>query len=316
MRNSLRFIRILTVLGLFTGLAGAQAAPFTCVSNVTVTPALRGEGYTERTGDIAIQCAGGTAIAPGSAIPAVNITIFYNTTVTSRLMPQAGSAQRLRSPIADRRAGFRTAWLRVVASPGTLHHAADGLPGVCWRRSWPNLRPGSFQRHHAGPERVSGCSEWHVRYLLRHSRSATRRPPVHASLSNHQRSGGRYTFSGRRPGPGQPGSGVDRHQRQHLVPYCEPDSHCRLRIGWPHRHDLGQPRNCPSAPARPGPRSTFFSSRRTLVRRSRPGSRLRPTRSYAGQAIGSKVRRSRTSPARSTTPSPDLCSRSATRWPV
>ena len=52
---------------------------------------MRGEGYTELTGDIAILCTGGTAIAPGSSIPLVNMTIFYNTTVTSRLMPQAGS---------------------------------------------------------------------------------------------------------------------------------------------------------------------------------------------------------------------------------
>ena len=93
MRNSLRFIRILTVLGLFTGLASAQAgAPLTCNTNVAVTPQLRGEGFTEQTGDITLSCTGGTAIAPGNPIPSVNITIFYNTTVTSRLMPLAGNS--------------------------------------------------------------------------------------------------------------------------------------------------------------------------------------------------------------------------------
>ena len=38
-----------------------------------------------------MSCTGGTAITPGSQIPLVNITIFYNTTVTSRLTPPAGN---------------------------------------------------------------------------------------------------------------------------------------------------------------------------------------------------------------------------------
>jgi hypothetical protein len=91
MRHFLRFIRILTVLGLFTGLAGAQPAPFTCIAYATSNPALRGESYTEQTGDIVIPCTGGTAIAPGSLLPSVNFTIFYNTTVTSRLTPPTGN---------------------------------------------------------------------------------------------------------------------------------------------------------------------------------------------------------------------------------
>ena len=75
----------------------------TCNTQVTVTPQLRREGYTEQTGDIAIICTGGTAIAPGNLIPVANITIFYNTTVTSRLMPSAGNFNiPSGSPIADR----------------------------------------------------------------------------------------------------------------------------------------------------------------------------------------------------------------------
>jgi hypothetical protein len=82
-----RWIIAFAVLALFAGLAGAQGNPLTCVSNVTVTPALRGEGFTEQTGDIAISCTGGASPAPGTTLPAVNITVFYNTTVTSRLLP-------------------------------------------------------------------------------------------------------------------------------------------------------------------------------------------------------------------------------------
>ena len=37
----------------------------TCTSHVSVTPQLRGEGFTELTGDIAIVCTGGSSLAPG-----------------------------------------------------------------------------------------------------------------------------------------------------------------------------------------------------------------------------------------------------------
>jgi hypothetical protein len=85
-----RCIIAFAVLALFAGLAGAQQ-PLECTSNVTVTPALRGEGFTELTGDVAINCTGGSAPAQGTNLPAVNVTVFYNTTVTSRLLPISSS---------------------------------------------------------------------------------------------------------------------------------------------------------------------------------------------------------------------------------
>jgi hypothetical protein len=80
------------MLALFVGLASAQVGgtgqtPLTCNTNVTVTPALRGEGFTEQTGDITITCTGGAPLGVGSSIPLVNFAVFYNTTVTSRLLP-------------------------------------------------------------------------------------------------------------------------------------------------------------------------------------------------------------------------------------
>jgi hypothetical protein len=85
-----RWITALAVLALFAGLAAAQTGgsgqtQLQCGTNVSVTPTLRAEGYTEQTGDITLTCTGGSAIAPGSIIPTVNITIFLNTAVTSRL---------------------------------------------------------------------------------------------------------------------------------------------------------------------------------------------------------------------------------------
>jgi len=78
-----RVVTVLAVLTLFVGLASAQ---LTCSTNVSVTPQLRGEGFTEETGDFTITCTGGQALAVGVPVPSVNITIFYNSTVTSRLL--------------------------------------------------------------------------------------------------------------------------------------------------------------------------------------------------------------------------------------
>jgi hypothetical protein len=91
-----RCITALAILALFAGLAAAQInggnQQLICSTNVTVTPNLRGEGYTEQTGDITLTCTGGVTPALGSVVPQVNITVFYNTQVTSRLLPQTVSS--------------------------------------------------------------------------------------------------------------------------------------------------------------------------------------------------------------------------------
>ncbi|MBS1858167.1 MAG: hypothetical protein JST11_22540 [Acidobacteria bacterium] len=59
----------------------------TCSTNVTVTPTLRGEGFTEQTGDITLVCTGGPIMQVGAVVPTVNIQISLNTAITSRLLP-------------------------------------------------------------------------------------------------------------------------------------------------------------------------------------------------------------------------------------
>jgi len=90
-----KWIIALAGVAVFTGLASAQvgtpgttpAGTFTCsTTNGSVTPTLRAEGYTEQVGDIVISCAGGVPLAPGAAIPTVNVTIFLSQPVTSRLI--------------------------------------------------------------------------------------------------------------------------------------------------------------------------------------------------------------------------------------
>lgn len=57
-----------------------------CVANAGVPPLLRAEGLTELTGDIVLNCQGGTPTAAGQTIPQANIQVFLNTNVTSRLL--------------------------------------------------------------------------------------------------------------------------------------------------------------------------------------------------------------------------------------
>ena len=85
----------------------------TCTSQVAVTPQLRGEGFTELTGDITFSCTGGSPLAPGSAIPPVDITVSYNTNVTSRLLPRA----------APQASNYTSEALLIIDEPGS------GLPG-------------------------------------------------------------------------------------------------------------------------------------------------------------------------------------------
>jgi len=87
-----RCIFAFAVVALLLGLlptANAQVNGVTCVANAAVPPTLRAEGLTELSGDIVLNCSGGTPNAVGSVIPLVNFQIFYNTQVTSRLLAGA-----------------------------------------------------------------------------------------------------------------------------------------------------------------------------------------------------------------------------------
>lgn len=73
----------------FLPTAAAQAGPpqISCSTEVSVTPILRAEGYTERVADIPFVCAGGTPTESGLTVPTMDIQVFLNTAVTSRIYP-------------------------------------------------------------------------------------------------------------------------------------------------------------------------------------------------------------------------------------
>ena len=132
-----RVVTVLAVLTLFVGLASAQNQ-LTCSTNVSVTPQLRGEGYTEETGDFTITCTGGQALAVGSAVPQVNLTIFYNTTVTSRLLGTGTTNVPTEALLLIDEPGAVYSWVSEFEPPAVaLHNPASGLRGVC--RRWQHI---------------------------------------------------------------------------------------------------------------------------------------------------------------------------------
>jgi hypothetical protein len=70
----------------------ANAQAFVCQASTAVPPQLRSEGLTELTGDIVLNCSGGIA---GPTVQQANVTVFLNTTVTSRLLGSSSEAMLL-----------------------------------------------------------------------------------------------------------------------------------------------------------------------------------------------------------------------------
>ena len=93
-RRSLTALAVLALLVGVASTASAQIAPgaFACTASAAVPPQLRSEGLTELVGDVVLNCTGGTPTLSTVNIPQANITVFLNTTVTSRLLGGSSSA--------------------------------------------------------------------------------------------------------------------------------------------------------------------------------------------------------------------------------
>src|SRR5713101_7264352 len=85
-----RMIPVLAVIAFLLGsavTASAQANnPFQCFANGGVSTPARSEDITALVGDFVLNCVGGQPTAFGGVIPAVNVQVFLNTSLTSRLM--------------------------------------------------------------------------------------------------------------------------------------------------------------------------------------------------------------------------------------
>lgn len=95
-----RMIFAFAVVALLLGLVPTASAqiqgqptPFTCVANAGTPPTVRSEGLTELVGDLVLTCTGGQPTPAGQRVPQVNIQIFLNTNITSRLVGGESSTQ-------------------------------------------------------------------------------------------------------------------------------------------------------------------------------------------------------------------------------
>ena len=86
-----RFAMIFALLTLASTESLLAQGALSCVANSSVPPQIRSEGLTELVGDIVLNCSGGVPTAVGQPIPQFNLTIFLNTTVTSRILGNNGS---------------------------------------------------------------------------------------------------------------------------------------------------------------------------------------------------------------------------------
>jgi hypothetical protein len=92
MANLRKLLLALTVVLVATITASAQTVPaFQCTANAAVPPTLRSEGLAELVGDLVLNCTGGTPTAAGVAVPRVNVQVFLNTNITSRLVADPAS---------------------------------------------------------------------------------------------------------------------------------------------------------------------------------------------------------------------------------
>lgn len=85
-------LRLNALRTLFIAIAAVSAAPaqvqppLTCSMNGGVIPTVRAENLSELVGDVIIACSGDVTTPSGGSIPRVNIQIYLNTNVTSRLL--------------------------------------------------------------------------------------------------------------------------------------------------------------------------------------------------------------------------------------
>src|SRR4051794_1629252 len=109
------FILTLVCAAVHPALAQTPPLPYLCDTGATPT-IVRAEGATELVGDLVITCSGGIPASPGGAVDVMNIQVFLNTNITSRLRTVSGST--------------RSEILLLVDEPGSSL-AGSGVPLVC-----------------------------------------------------------------------------------------------------------------------------------------------------------------------------------------
>lgn len=155
-----KFIPALAVLVLVLGLVSTASAqtPFQCTATTgTATPLLRSEGMTELTGDIVLNCIGGTPTLnspAGTIIPQANINVFLNTAVTSRLLNSSNQSEALLM-VDDPGVGDQRI-CTAVNCPIVATSAVSGVPGANPFKTYVNGLGSTIAPINIWPGTVSG----------------------------------------------------------------------------------------------------------------------------------------------------------------
>ena len=89
-----KWLYALAPVALLAGLtvpASAQSSGISCNVQQATDNLVRIEGLTEQVGDVLIACTGGVPTLAGNNVPSVNIQIFLNLAVTSKITAVTGS---------------------------------------------------------------------------------------------------------------------------------------------------------------------------------------------------------------------------------
>src|SRR5450755_3094140 len=88
-----RYLLLLTLLGgAMNCRAAAAPDPLTCVAFRAYSPTVRAEGLAELVADVLIYCNGGTPVALGATVPAFDIKLSFNASVTSKILGTDGKS--------------------------------------------------------------------------------------------------------------------------------------------------------------------------------------------------------------------------------
>jgi len=144
------FAVVALLLGLIPTASAQSVSGVQCIANSGVPPTLRSEGLTELTGDIVLNCQGGTPTPTGQQIPQANITIFLNTQVTSRLLSNSPLSEAVLT-IDEPPAGATSAAQTCTSPTGCSDFAAGPIFG-------PVTTPGNNNSEFRLPFGITGTA--------------------------------------------------------------------------------------------------------------------------------------------------------------
>ncbi len=133
---------LLAALVALTGIVSAQVTPLSCTANAGVPPLARAEGVAEEVGQVIINCVGGQPTTAGAFIPTINVQIFLNTTVTSRLLASSSINSEALLMIDEPQPGNQ---YLAASIPNTAQVTAVGDGSYPASASRPNLFLGQQQ---------------------------------------------------------------------------------------------------------------------------------------------------------------------------